>query len=232
MRKQTCWAKRKAILPSNITYCTWRSCSLSKQWRLLQLQLKVASLSCSAGQYAGDSVAVKLLPIGQFFAEDSRREASLALCLQHHNIVSTLTVLGAHGGERVIELVMGMEGGGARGSMQGLRGGSSSTSSPLNGIQYLPTRIAAAVAAVCLLYCSAFSSRGIQKSWVHCGPSMGLSSVCTSCSQVFFRRPRSPHSNRAKCRIARRESLDKRTPAVPFRGKFDPSKPRECKAHI
>jgi hypothetical protein len=32
-------------------------------------------------------VAVKLLPIGSVFAEDSRREASLALCLQHANIV-------------------------------------------------------------------------------------------------------------------------------------------------
>jgi hypothetical protein len=43
---------------------------------------------CCAGEYAGDSVAVKLLPIGSVFAEDSRKEACLALCLHHPNIVS------------------------------------------------------------------------------------------------------------------------------------------------
>jgi hypothetical protein len=42
----------------------------------------------AAGEYAGDSVAVKLLPIGSVFAEDSRKEACLALCLHHPNIVS------------------------------------------------------------------------------------------------------------------------------------------------
>ncbi|WIA36883.1 hypothetical protein OEZ86_008132 [Tetradesmus obliquus] len=45
------------------------------------------------GEYAGDSVAVKLLPIGSVFAEDSRKEACLALCLHHPNIVR---VVGVH----------------------------------------------------------------------------------------------------------------------------------------
>eukprot|EP00775_Hariotina_reticulata_P009811 gene9811-9969_t len=45
------------------------------------------------GEYAGDSVAVKLLPIGSVFAEDSRKEACLALCLHHPDIVR---VVGVH----------------------------------------------------------------------------------------------------------------------------------------
>lgn len=50
----------------------------------------VTAVLCVAGEYAGDSVAVKLLPIGSVFAEDSRKEACLALCLHHPNIVSTI----------------------------------------------------------------------------------------------------------------------------------------------
>ncbi len=41
----------------------------------------------TAGEYAGDCVAVKLLPITGAFAEDSRKEACLGLCLNHPNIV-------------------------------------------------------------------------------------------------------------------------------------------------
>jgi hypothetical protein len=53
------------------------------------LMLPLPCTCCAAvGEYAGDSVAVKLLPIGSVFAEDSRKEACLALCLHHPNIVS------------------------------------------------------------------------------------------------------------------------------------------------
>lgn len=66
--EQCCCAKNLWLLSSNPVLVVW----------------------CAAGEYAGDSVAVKLLPIGSVFAEDSRKEACLALCLHHPNIVSGL----------------------------------------------------------------------------------------------------------------------------------------------
>jgi hypothetical protein len=56
------------------------------------VSLCIALCVSAAGEYAGDSVAVKLLPIGSVFAEDSRKEACLALCLHHPNIVSSVCV--------------------------------------------------------------------------------------------------------------------------------------------